>query len=179
MAGAPVGERIDAMRNGLLLMRLFPLALLSACGDGEHSPTPGSTATLESFWIAERPAEPSEVRMVREGARSGDEVVVVGRVRAFDPERARFHLADRSLVPCNERADSDCETPWDYCGEDPGELAAGTVIVTLQDGEHPLMAQLRGFHGFDHLAEVVAAGKVLRDASGSVIIVATAVHVTP
>lgn len=168
------------MKHLLLVLTLIPLLPLAACGEGDETPSSSDPAALlGSFWLETAPEDASEVLTVRQEARSGDEVALVGRIRDYNPAQALFTLADRSLVPCNERRGNSCQTPWDYCSEEAAALATGTVVVELRKDGSPLPVGLAGFHGFDHLATLFVSGKVLRDASGNVIIVASGIHVSP
>ncbi len=165
----------------LLATCLASLALVPSCGEpvAETIPTDATSAkTLpESYWLDRAPADALDIRSARASSVDGAEVVIVGRVGDLLDRRAQFELVDRAFVPCNERPEDECQTPWDYCCEDATELASGTIIVECRDGVQLRKVTARGFHGLDHLQEVVVRGKVVKDAAGNLIVVATGLHI--
>ena len=67
---------------------------------------------------------------------------------------AGFMVADCSLVPCNERPDDPCETPWDYCcGRQRDEGLASVKFV--DEGGKVIGTDARTLLGFKELDTVV------------------------
>ena len=171
------------MRIGIACLTL---AVLTACsGDSDattnkntntNTSTPAKTGGLEAFHLATAPANPISVKELKTAA-AADSVTVVGRVKDIHDRTAGFTIADKSLKPCNEREGDDCKTPWDYCCEPVEELKVGTANVEFREAGKVVRASMKGFHGIDHLKEVVVVGKPEKDAEGNVTVVAKGVYV--
>jgi hypothetical protein len=156
----------------------------SACSRSEPSASPPAKSDLpERFALATEPPSPIPVSEARARARTGDSLVVVGRVggakKVFVDGAALFTLVDPSLPACGEGRADDCHTPWDYCCNDPAELAAHTLTVEFSDGGTLLKQNPRGFHGLDHLKTVVVQGSARKDEAGNLTLVATGIFVRP
>ena len=123
------------------------------------------------------PADALDVKHARETTENGAEIVVVGRVGDLLDKRAQFKLVDRSFVACSDRPEDECKTPWDYCCEEPTALSQGTLVVECRDGDQLRKVTAAGFHGLDHLKEVVVRGKAIKDDAGNLIVVADGIHV--
>ena len=172
------------MRIGIACLTLAVLAACSGDSDAttnKNATTNTNTATpktggLEAFHLAAAPANPISVKELKTTAAT-DSVTVVGRVKDIHDGAAGFTIADKSLKPCNEREGDDCKTPWDYCCEPMEELKLGTANVEFREGGKALRASMKGFHGIDHLKEVVVVGKPEKDAEGNVTVVAKGVYV--
>lgn len=159
---------------------LAALTVLPSCSPAEEpgSKPAATTAALPgSYWLAAAPAGALDIKQARQSGKDGAEIVVVGRVGDLLAKRAQFKLVDRSFVPCNERPEDECKTPWDYCCEDPTDLAKGTIVIECRDGDQLRKVTAKGFHGLDHLKEVVVKGRVIKDSAGNVILVAAGMHV--
>ncbi|MAE75875.1 MAG: hypothetical protein CMJ85_03275 [Planctomycetes bacterium] len=140
---------------------------------------PKAPALPDSYWTATAPADAKAVKDVRKNAKAGDTVVAVGRVKDYTASRAQFQLADMELIPCNLRPGDQCKTPWDYCCEAKEALLEGSIVVEFRDGGKLRKTDVVGFHGFDRLKEAVVRGRVERDTTGNVILVADALHIKP
>ena len=157
------------------------VALLAACaGESEGKDiadpdTSNQTALPETFWSTDS-GEAVDVLALREGGATGDKIVVRGSVRDFVDGLAAFRLVEDSLLSCDERPDDMCPTPWDYCCCPPGELAQGTALVEFHDGDSTGSWSLQGFHGIDHLSEVVVEGTLRFDETRNMIIVADSIR---
>jgi len=140
------------------------------------------TAALPaSLRLDAAPANPSSVLDLRTSAADGAEVVVTGRARDFIATRALFTIADMSLHSCAEPGDKmdDCPTPWDYCCVEPNKLAQGTAAIELHDGPEIAKGSAQGWNGLDHLKQVVVKGRLAKDASGNLKVIADGVFVMP
>ena len=163
---------------------VLSLVLLAACSKSSEEtatppPTPaGPVASLPAtLRLDAAPASPLSVVDARKG-QDGSEVVVVGRVKDLVATRAVFTIADLSLKSCAEPGDTmNCETPWDYCCEDPARLAAGTATVEVREGERPFAGTVQGWNGLDHLKQVVVRGKLAVDAKGNASVIANGIYV--
>ncbi len=143
--------------------------------DGSSTPK-AANGLPASFVLAGEPAGARPVKEIVSAARSGDEVVVAGRVGDTGSDRANFRLVDPSLKSCTEIGD-ECKTPWDYCCTPPDEMAKVSATVVFQDGEKPYAGTVLGFAGLDHLSSVVVKGRAEKDSSGNLTIVASGIFV--
>jgi hypothetical protein len=104
-------------------------ALLVGCnasgpGDGPRRADSGPKTTAvggdsPSYVLSREPSGAQSVLAVREQAKDGEEVVILGRIGGSDAPivngRLAFTIVDPSLKPCNEKnPDDDCPTPWNY-----------------------------------------------------------------
>lgn len=165
--------------NRLLLLALPALGL--ACGTSETETPPEGTAPpaglAETYYAAEAPADAVDVTTLR-SLESGAKVAVRGEVQDFTDGFAAFVLADHALTNCAEMGDDDhCATPWDFCCEDPEALKRGLASVEFHAGDQPLKGSVKGFHGIDHLTDVVIAGELRIDDVGNLLVIASSVHV--
>lgn len=165
-------------------MRVQPLLFFlplfaSACGGGSQDATVGTaTAALpESYYAPELPEGAVGVMALR--GLDGDQAITVrGEVMDFVDGFAAFTLADLELMSCADMDDPDhCPTPWDFCCEDPDQLARGIATVEFHAEGQPLKGSVKGFHGIDHLTDVVIVGDLNVDSAGNLLIVAQSVHV--
>jgi len=165
-------------RSALALAASVALLLVAACGGGAPTPAAkpaGAGTTVEflpSVWSEAPLANPVDVLDLRAKGKDGDKVIVRGTLKDFG-ELATFQLVEDSLKDCTEEEDSACKEPWDYCCTDPTELARLTVNVEFLDGDLPAEGSLRGWHGLDHLTEVVVAGTLRIDEAGNLRLEAT------
>jgi hypothetical protein len=162
-------------------------ALLISCGDKPPPPAgPGSVSSAlpESYFLAAEPAGAVDVLAAKKAVKTGDKVVIVGRVggakSVFGDTRAIFTIVDKALKPCGEDGMPDpCPTAWDYCCEDSTHLRASTATIEFRDGGAVRKTTARGFHGVDHLKTVVVRGVAERDDAGNLTVVADGVFVRP
>ena len=65
-----------------------------------------------------------------------------------------------------------CKTPWDYCCDDPKDVAAHSARIQVSgpDGR-PLRAGLNGFAGMKPLSTVTVKGVVAKAASSGALVV--------
>ena len=159
------------------------LSLLACACSKESAPPPAqntSTTLPQSLHLNVAPAPALSVLDVRANAADGSEVILTGRAKDFVATRAVFTLADMSLKSCADGEDTmECETPWDYCCEDPKRLSTGTVAIELFDGDKLALGSAQGWNGLDHLREVVVKGKLKKDDKGNLTVVAQGVYVKP
>jgi hypothetical protein len=134
----------------------------------------------DRFWLETAPPGAKPVAEVREKAKAGEKVVVAGVVggtkKPFIDGVAAFTIVDASAKKCTP---DECEAPWDYCCEPPDSLSKKMVTIEFRDGASPIRTSARGFHGLDHMKDVVVTGEVTRDEAGNVSLSATGIHVKP
>lgn len=165
------------MRSSLAL-----LVVLAACSS-ESAPAPSAGGgALEPFLAAK--AEPGSVTVLaaRASAKTGEELVLKGRVKDFVGGLAAFTLIDPSLRACSDEGDpmqDSCETPWDYCCIPGKEVAAACATVEFRDGAGVLKQPIEGFHGLGHLDTVVVRGTAELDPTGNLTLVAKSFSFTP
>ncbi len=167
------------------------LAMLLVAGcNGSDAPVASNAAGERSaagdrFLLAEEPAGAKGVTQVRQDAKDGDAIVVVGRiggdVKPWVDGRAAFWIVDPSLRACGEGGDEDnCKTPWDYCCTPKEELAkAMATIKFVDEAGHTIATDSREFLGLKELQTVVVRGTAKRDADGNLTVIATGVYRRP
>ncbi len=159
------------------LLTVALTALFVGCGSKAEPQEVETGAIAESYWSDTDHPGALEVTSARANATDGEEVVLVGRVKDFVEGRAVFTLIDMGLEPCNANGEDDCATPWDYCCVEASVQTAGSVTVELPgDDGRPLQADIKGFHGLDHLDTVTVSGKATRDESGNVTLALASLH---
>jgi len=174
-----------AFASSFLILLIAVLAGLSACSGSSPAGAAGSASKASlpaGIALAAEPAGAKPVKDVVAAARTGDEVVMVGRVGVEGSDRAYFTLVDPSLKACSETPLKDpCDTPWDFCCSPPEELAKLSALVQFRDGGeldgHLLQGNVLGFAGLDHLKSVVVKGKAEKDSSGNLTVVASGLFV--
>ena len=161
-----------------MVRKLIPLALVVAVGCGVSHTDPAPAAPdLKQFVSGSEPSGAKGVIAVREAAKDGDEVTVVGRVgghaKPFTEGRAVFLIVDESLKPTAE-----CDCPWDYCEVKKETLAAARLSVKFtDDGGKTLAAGAREAFGIKELSTVVVRGTVRRDEKDNVVVVGKSLYV--
>jgi hypothetical protein len=168
--------------NRLELHTLSLLALLLFACTSESAPPLSSSAALGAFFASGTIADSRPVLAVRSDAKSGDEVVVRGRAKDFVAGVAAFTIVDPTLIACSDEGDpmeDTCKTPWDYCCTPGSEVAAASATIEFRDASGPIGISAEGFRGLAHLDKVVVRGKVERDSSGNMTVVASSFTFTP
>lgn len=160
---------------------LLGMALLTGCGTkaGNQVEKPAIDGT--PFLAQSEPADAQDVIGVRESAKDGDEITVVGRIgggsNPWVEGRAAFSIVDNSLKACSDIPGDDCPKPWDYCCE-TDKLPASTALVKVVDDKGELvMADARQLLNVKELSTVVVKGKAQRDEAGNLTVLARIVHV--
>ena len=158
---------------------------LCGCGGGKsaaesQSSTPSADGAR--YLLAEEPADAKGVSDVRQNARHGDQVVVVGRVGGEEDPwvdgLAAFSIVDASLTACNDVPGDNCPTPWDYCCEP--DLSKCRLLVKVVDDQGRIVpGGAEELLGIKELQTVVVRSTAARDDAGNVTLLAEAVHVRP
>jgi hypothetical protein len=152
-------------------------ATLTATGCGSSLPA-GKQAVDVKYHLADEPANAIEIMDVKEQAKDGDAVVIVGRlgggVKPWIDGRAAFLLVDTRILPsCNEgeKCDENCPS----CAE--AMLSASTMVKFLGDDGKVLPVDARALLGVKEQQTVVVQGFANRDKTGNVSIAAEKIYV--
>ncbi len=140
----------------------------------------GSSADGAKFLLAAEPPGAVDVIKVRETAKDGDDVVIVGRIGGKEnpwiDKRAAFSIVDASLKPCNENPGDTCQTPWDYCCE--ADIGAATAMIKIVDEQGDLVkVGAKDLLDVKELQTLVIRGKAERDEAGNLTVLANEVYV--
>ena len=157
--------------RGLSSPCLLLVALALGCPQAPAPPvaqTPasqGGAAIPAELFLPQRPAEARSLAEVKAKSKPGDEVLfearVGGRAEPFVAKRALFLVADPALPACSDSEGDRCQTPWDYCCEEPQALLRHTATVRFVDAEgRPLATSAQDAGGLSGLKTVVVRGKV-------------------
>ena len=164
-------------------------AALGIIGCGANSGIPAGPAAVPSaapnqaYLLPEAPTDAKPVVEVREAAKDGDEVTITGRVGgAVDPwvaGRASFLIVDPSLVPCSERPDDHCPTPWDYCCDSDRLPQSMATIKIVDEAGQTVPQDAKSLLGLKELARVTIRGQAKRDEAGNLVVLAKQIHIAP
>lgn len=176
------------MRKINLLWSILMAASFVAvgCQQSDESQTGGANTrgpTQPSpYLLTEEPPGAKEVLDLKQGAKDGEDVVVIGRVggrvEPFVKGRASFTIVDSSLKSCADKEGDNCPTPWDFCCEHPQDLARATMLVKFVDESGKTLEQdAREILHIEPLQTVVVRGRAKRDADGNLTVLASGLHV--
>jgi hypothetical protein len=112
-----------------LTMSIGLVGLLTALGvvgctrtDPEPKKEPDAKAVADArakHLLANEPAGVEGVKEIKQSAKDGDDVAVIGRIGGSKTPftgRAAFTIVDTSFVPCSEKEPAEeSDTPWDFC----------------------------------------------------------------
>jgi hypothetical protein len=163
------------------------LGLILAVGCAQESTTDNGTASSadsvagSQYLLDEEPTGAQDVVAAREGAKDGDDVLVVGRIggsgNPWIEGKAAFSIVDGSLKACSDIPGDQCETPWDYCCE-TDKLPSATALVKVVDDDGDLVkTDARDLLKVKPLSTVVVRGKAQRDDAGNLTVLARGVYV--
>ena len=168
------------------MLLLAATVALTGCGssapaDQAANVIPTAVVDGSKFILADEPEDAVGVIEARESAKNGAPIVVVGRIGgAANPwieGRAAFMILDASMALVAEGSDSgdDELCTGDCCA---AERANCTTLVKVVDAEGKLIAaDSRQLLGLTENDTVVVRGKVNRDESGNVAVLAEGVYV--
>ena len=153
------------------------------CGStaGPRADSAAPAASVAPYFLTDEPSGAQSVVEAKASAKDGEEVTLVGRIGGsqspFVAGRAAFTVVDASLVPCSERANDSCKTPWDYCC-DTDRLPGGTAVVKVVEADGNTLAKdARKELGLKELQTVIVKGTAKRDEAGNLTVLAPAVFV--
>jgi hypothetical protein len=170
------------MRNRTLHMLLLPIGMILGCGQSADTEKPILTGQAVSYdraqyELQEEPAGVMGVIAAREEAEQDQELVVVGRVSDRIEGLAAFTLLDASisLVSDGEDTGDDEICTGDCCAS---ERTACTILVKFldQDG-YPLSVDSQQLLGFSDSDMLVVRGRVIKDQSANISLIADGVYI--
>lgn len=174
------------MKKWIATLACLGLVIAVGCGQktatNETTSTPAPAASVDgsAYILNDEPEGAKDVIAVREAAKDGDEVLIVGRIGGEEPwneGRAAFTIVDGSLKACSDIPGDNCQTPWDYCCA-TDKLPTSTALIKVVDAEGNLIkADARELLGVKELSTVVVKGKAQRIEGGNLIVLASGVHV--
>jgi len=174
--------KLSTVRAFFLITVTLSVAITGCKQQGE--PDAAAQAPLPAGLLLTRePPGARPVEDVKKGAKVGDAVTIRGVVGGskdpFVEGRAMFTLMGFGLKPCGAGSPMpDCATPWDYCCDLPGDIAAHSATVQFVDAnEKPLRVSLKGKGGIKELSELIVVGKVKQVEGKLLIVNATGVYV--
>jgi hypothetical protein len=140
-------------------------------------------ASGQQYLLSEAPADAKPVVEVREAAKDGDEVTITGRIGGSEDPwvkgRASFSIVDPSLLPCSEKGDDGCPTPWDYCCDSDRLPQSMATIKIVDDAGQTVSQDAKSLLGVKELARVTIRGQAKRDEAGNLTVLAKQIHVAP
>jgi len=177
-------QRVRFVRAGVLSITAG-LALCFGCDSKTSPPAGGVTTTVAlpaGLILAAAPEGSQSVEAAKESAAAGKTITMRGRIGGslapFVPGRAVFTLMGDGLESCSDNPDDKCATPWDYCCEQPKDIALHAATVQVLDATGaPLKADLKGRNGIKELSEVVVVGTVAVADGGTLVVNATGIFV--
>lgn len=172
-----------------LMSLVFVFQVLQGCekqqppANHNDSPAPNqaSAGLPAGLFVTAPPANAKTVEEMKATAKTGDSVVVRGRVGGskdpFVDGRAVFTLVGSGLKACSDNADDKCSTPWDYCCDTAADIAKHSVTIQVVDGAGaPIKASIKGQNSIKELSELVVVGKVSQASEKVMIVAATSIH---
>lgn len=162
----------------LLLTTAFLFVAPIACDQSASTPTnnAANAALPKDLFVTQEPAGAIGVLKVRQSAKAGDHVAMIGRIggseNPFVNNRAVFTMVDVSVKTCPEMGDAaQCPTPADYCCEDSSELAKAMASVAITDKSgKPLKISLAADGSLKPLMWIAVEG-TLQPTDGGVFVV--------
>lgn len=174
------------MRTCLIILALTSaVPALSGCGASAEPPTPSAYTPValdrSKYVLSEEPEGAIGVIAARESAHDGDSVVIVGRIGgAANPwieGRAAFTMLDasKSIVAQGTEPSSGQLCTGDCCAL---ERAACTILIKIVDeAGRVLVVDSREAFGLTSEDMVVVRGKISKDESGNVALLADGLHI--
>ena len=172
-----------------LMTLVFVSAVSMGCDKQKSAPNSNNSSAPNQagaglpagLFVTVPPANAKTVEEVMATAKTGDAVVMRGRVggseEPFVEGRAVFTLVGNGLKACSDKADDKCETPWDYCCDTPADIAKHSATVQVVDAAGaPIKASIKGQNGIKELSELTIAGKVVLANEKVVIIAASLIY---
>jgi hypothetical protein len=169
------------------MMKLFTVGLAAiltiaclGCQGGSDSPSgAGPSAAAQAYLLSDEPAGARQVADVKAASKTGEEVVLVGKIAGsmepFVKDVAAFTLVDLAVPHCPP--EEGCPTPWDCCCHFDEAQAKQAMIQVVDNEGNPVSTDARELFGVQGLSEVVVQGKVERDDKGNLTVLANKIFV--
>jgi len=113
------------MRKCISLAACIGLIIVIGCSqESPKTPAPQASNSASAvdgskYLLNEEPDAAEDVIKVREAAKDGDDILIVGRIGGSEVPwvkgRAAFSIVDASLKSCDEVGSDGCPKPWDFC----------------------------------------------------------------
>jgi len=153
-----------------ILLTTLLLSFFVGCGNPNTNDDQTNAAGVipSSFFASTRPVDVVDLVTVKETARTGDKVTFLARIggrknASFISSLAMMIVADPGLVSCELMSDDvdHCETPEDYCCENPATLTKSLGTIRFLDDQGEMFPfSVEGSGGMEILKYVVVTGKV-------------------
>ena len=168
------------------LVIIAPMACDQSAPTSTKNATNSTNAALpKDLFITQEPAGALGVLKVRQSAKAGDHVTMIGRIggseKPFVSNRAVFTMVDASVKTCLEMGDAaHCPTPADYCCEDSTELAKSMASVNITDKSgKPLAISLAADGSLKPLMWIAVEGTLQPTDGGAFIVNADHIYKMP
>jgi hypothetical protein len=162
------------MSNRYLTLTLLALfTLTTACSKPDNGPAevPASAEAQKLALTADPGAALAVAKVKADGPK--DEVTVEGRLYKITKGYAAMRIMDLTMDYCGEiNKEENCPTPWDYCCNTKGDIAAGSLLVEARNADGkplktPALPNLR------LLDKVKVTGKLIKDDHGNLVLLAS------
>jgi hypothetical protein len=163
------------------------LLVIAGCQQSATPPAPSSGQSAVSndpkstALLSEKPADAKPVADVRESAKDGTEVTILGRIggdtNPWVEGRAAFTIVDPKLEPC--KPGEGCPTPWDYCCSTDQLPTNRAMIKVVNEAGGTVEQDARKLLGLKELQTVIVKGKAKRDDAGNLTVLASGVFIVP
>jgi hypothetical protein len=154
----------------LTLLALLPFH--TACSKADNGPAavPASAEAQKLLLTADPGAALAVAKVKADGPT--DEVTVEGRLYKITKGYAAMRIMDLTMDYCGEIKTEGCPTPWDYCCDTKGDIAAGSLLVEARNADGkplktPALPNLR------LLDKVKVTGKLIKDDHGNLVLLAS------
>ena len=179
---------MKTLRTQSKLIVTIALLCIAPIACDQSAPTPPKNATNSTLpkdlFVTQEPAGAAGVLKVRQSAKAGDHVAMIGRIggseKPFVSNRAVFTMVDASVKTCLEMGDAHCPTPADYCCEDSTELAKSMASVKITDKSgKPLPISLAADGSLKPLMWIAVEGTLQPTDGGAFIVNAEHIYKMP
>lgn len=162
-----------------LYLSLSLFTILAACGDkagptaDTPNGTPGNTAKTgaAALTLAADPGVATTVLQAKEGGPNKN-VIVEGRVYDLTKDWAIMKVMEVSMDYCGEVNKEDkCPTPWDYCCDNPDDIAKNSLLVMAVDGQGETL-EVPVMPGMRLVDKVKITGELTKDEHGNFVLLA-------
>jgi hypothetical protein len=163
----------------------FGCLLVIGCGGKDSTSAPvaaqtGPNAAGKKYLLTAEPPEAKTVKEVRNEAKNGDLVVILGHIggekKPWVEGRAAFWIVDPSIKPCPP--DENCPTPWDCCCTAREDIVKAMATIKIVDEQgQSLPVDARELLGVKESQMLVVRGRAKRDEQGNLVVLADGVFV--
>ena len=156
-----------------------------SCGSKKTTDTlPSLSGTFDALLSETAPGSAMSVVEARAVAKPGDTIVLRGKVggkmKPISESVSILVLADeKAITSCDDIPGDGCETPWDYCCEEPSKIASSTATIQVKGEDGKLLrSSLRGAGDLKELSHLIVSGTVdVASTADALIVNANKIHV--